>query len=72
MSTPTEQPFAGYLADITAALDLLRHDNTKTAALLREWLESAEVEINTGQLTKQTDIALEIAHDINHGWRIAS
>lgn len=71
MSTPTEQPFAGYLVEITAALDLLRHDNTKTSLLLREWLEAAEVEINTGQLTKQTDVALEIAHDINRGWRAA-
>jgi hypothetical protein len=71
MSLPTQEPNATYLADITAALDLLRRDDTKTAALLRERLESAEVEIVSGQMTTQTDVALDIAHDINRGWRVA-
>ena len=65
MSTPTEQPYAGYLVEIVAALLEIEGEYTQTADLLRDWLWEARAEINCGRLTAHTDTVLDIARDIN-------
>jgi hypothetical protein len=67
MSTPTEQPFATYMTTLQDALERIYGDEGEITAMTRASLYLALGEVCSGQLTTHTDVALEIARDINRG-----
>lgn len=71
MSTPTKQPFAGYMAILQDALEEIYGEHTQTADLLRDWLLEALGDVCTGLLTTHTDTVIGIARDIVEGRRAA-
>lgn len=64
MMLTTDPVYAGYLADLRGALELLRTDDTPDAAALREEIRLAMADINSTWITRTTEYVIELARTL--------